>query len=453
MDKKDFSQWEEEIKAKVEKSINSIEFDKLGKNIERTVNKTMEQAIHEVKKAWQHREYVELRMDEFGEDVEKKVRKRMDKAKENYNRNNRRYDRNMRYQGRRNENQNYESYGRKPSSYPRTRKPSFPVASNPNGTISGVLYEVFGGMGVASFGLSLLIIFLGIISEQMLIDEGLIAIGILLVFTVLSGIMLCAGIVKRRRVRRFKKYVRIMDGRCHYPVEKLAAYMGEKKAFIVKDLDKMIDLGMFPEGHFDDTRTDFILDHQTYELYLETMTAKKQREEDEYLKQKEQEIVAAQSGTEEEKLERILTEGNIYIKKIRECNDKIPGDIVSAKLFQLENITNKIFEHIRKYPSKVEKIEKFMEYYLPTTLKIVTTYQELDSQPVEGENIKKTKKEIESTLDTINAAFEKLLDSLFEDEMFDISSDISVLETVLKQEGLTEADFVMSGYYEKIDSE
>ncbi len=453
MDKKDFSQWEEEIKIKVEKSINSIEFDKLGRNIERTVNKTMEQAINEVKKAWSRRDYVELRMDEFEEDVKKK----MDRTRRNYDRNNRRYDRNMRYRGRQNANQENQMYERRPSSYPRSRKPSFPVASNPNGTISGVLYEIFGGIGVASFGFSLLIIFCEMILGTMFIDEWLLSMVTCLVFTVLSGVMLRAGIVKRRRVRRFKKYVRIMDGRCHYPVEKLAAYMGQKKEFIVKDLDKMIDLGMFPEGHFDDTRTDFILDHQTYELYLETMMAKKQREEEAYIQQQqEQEVAAAkakeeQSSTEQEKLERILTEGNIYIKKIRECNDKIPGDVVSAKLFKLENITNKIFEHIRKCPSKVEKIEKFMEYYLPTTLKLVTTYQELDSQPVAGDNIKKIKAEIEETLDTINTAFEKLLDSLFEDEMFDISSDISVLETVLKQEGLAESDFVMSGYYEKVD--
>ena len=82
-----------------------------------------------------------------------------------------------------------------------------------------------------------------------------------------------------------------------------------------------------------------------------------------------------------------------------------------------------------------------MNYYLPTTLKLVNAYREFDEQPVQGENIRKAKQEIEDTLDTIISAFEKLFDSMFEDAAMDISTDISVLETMLAQEGLTERDF------------
>ena len=78
---------------------------------------------------------------------------------------------------------------------------------------------------------------------------------------------------------------------------------------------------------------------------------------------------------------------------------------------------------------------------MPTTLKLVETYEELDRQEFEGANIKKSKEEIEKTLDTINSAFEKLFDSLFENTSIDISSDISVLKSLLNQEGLTEKDF------------
>ena len=86
-------------------------------------------------------------------------------------------------------------------------------------------------------------------------------------------------------------------------------------------------------------------------------------------------------------------------------------------------------------------IRKFMRYYLPTTLKLVKSYQEFDKQPVQGENIRKAKDEIEHALDTINTAFANLLDSLFADDAFDVSTDISTLETMLKQEGLTGSDF------------
>ena len=89
-------------------------------------------------------------------------------------------------------------------------------------------------------------------------------------------------------------------------------------------------------------------------------------------------------------------------------------------------------------PEAVDDIRKLMEYYLPTTVKLLEAYEQLDAQPEAGENIRQAKEEIEKTLDTLNTAFEKLLDSLFEDVAWDISSDISVLETMLAQEGLTE---------------
>lgn len=79
-----------------------------------------------------------------------------------------------------------------------------------------------------------------------------------------------------------------------------------------------------------------------------------------------------------------------------------------------------------------------MEYYLPTAIKLLEAYEELDAQPVAGENILSSKAEIEATLDTLNVAFEKILDSLFQDTAWDVSSDISVLNTVLAQEGLKE---------------
>ncbi len=83
-------------------------------------------------------------------------------------------------------------------------------------------------------------------------------------------------------------------------------------------------------------------------------------------------------------------------------------------------------------------MNRLMDYYLPMTVKLLNAYEEMDSQPVQGENITSSKKEIEETIDTLNVAFEKLLDSIFEDRAMDVSSDISVLNTVLAQEGLTE---------------
>ena len=82
-----------------------------------------------------------------------------------------------------------------------------------------------------------------------------------------------------------------------------------------------------------------------------------------------------------------------------------------------------------------------MDYYLPMTVKLLDAYEDMDKQPVQGENIVSAKTEIEQTLDTLNDAFARLLDSVFQDVAWDVSSDISVLHTMLAQEGLTGNDF------------
>lgn len=110
---------------------------------------------------------------------------------------------------------------------------------------------------------------------------------------------------------------------------------------------------------------------------------------------------------------------------------------MSSKLFRLENIMKKIFEQVEKNPESAKDLRKFMEYYLPTTTKLLRAYVDLDKQP-EVDNIRKTKKEIESSLDVINDAFEQLLDDMFQDVAWDISSDISVMKTMMAQDGLVQ---------------
>lgn len=112
---------------------------------------------------------------------------------------------------------------------------------------------------------------------------------------------------------------------------------------------------------------------------------------------------------------------------------KSPG-----RISRMELIVQKIFERAKAHPEIIPDLNRLMDYYLPMTVKLLNAYEDMDSQPIQGENIASSKKEIEDTIDTLNVAFEKLLDSVFEDTAIDVSSDISVLNTVLAQEGLTE---------------
>ena len=137
----------------------------------------------------------------------------------------------------------------------------------------------------------------------------------------------------------------------------------------------------------------------------------------------------------------MLDRGNQFIDKIHRSNDAIPGEEISAKISRMELIVRKIFERVQEHPEVIPDLKRLMDYYLPTTVKLLDAYEDMDSQPVQGENIQNSKFEIEKTIDTLNTAFEKLLDSIFEDTAMDVSSDISVLHTVLAQEGLTEDEF------------
>ena len=119
----------------------------------------------------------------------------------------------------------------------------------------------------------------------------------------------------------------------------------------------------------------------------------------------------------------------------------IQGEEISSKIASMEEIIKRIFERVQQYPEMIGEIRKLMEYYLTTTIKLLKAYEELEKQPVQGENILSSKKEIEGSLDTLNIAFEKLLDRLFQDQAWDVSSDISVLKTMIAQDGLAEEDF------------
>mgnify|MGYP002725348275 FL=1 len=134
----------------------------------------------------------------------------------------------------------------------------------------------------------------------------------------------------------------------------------------------------------------------------------------------------------------VLDKGNDFLEKIRRSNDAIPGEEISRKISRMELIVQKIFERAKAHPEIIPDLNRLMDYYLPMTVKLLNAYEDMDSQPIQGENIASSKKEIEDTIDTLNVAFEKLLDSVFEDTAIDVSSDISVLNTVLAQEGLTE---------------
>ena len=249
-----------------------------------------------------------------------------------------------------------------------------------------------------------------------------------------SGLLL-RGLYVKKRVKRFKKYVRFIDDKRFVRINDLAGFYKEKESFVVKDLSKMIDLGMFLEGHIDEGKVYFMISDEIYSDYL---NLKKQQSIEKYNKEKlNREIY--NSRTEES--ESAIKAGRNYIDQIKNIRTKLYREEIVVKLDKLVSIAEQILEQVEKNPKKTQEINKFINHYLPITIKLIDSYKDLNSQSVQGDNIKNAKFEIEKSIDLINDAFENLLDSLFEDVVLDISTDISVLKTLFKQEGLGEEDF------------
>lgn len=243
-----------------------------------------------------------------------------------------------------------------------------------------------------------------------------------------------AGSVVRGRAVRFQEYVKQIGNRTYCTIEELSKKTGRRRSKVLRDLKKMIEKRMFLQGHLDQQETCVIVTNETYQQYLNAQEQAKIRES----QQKEQEAQRAQLP---EECQKILEEGRAYIQYIQKCNDEIPGLDMSQKLDRLKIIITRIFEEVGKNPALASDLRKFMNYYLPTTKKLIDVYREMDKETIISENVTKTKREIEDTIDTINQAFENLLNSFFEEKALDVSSDISVLHTMLAQEGLTGRDF------------
>ena len=125
------------------------------------------------------------------------------------------------------------------------------------------------------------------------------------------------------------------------------------------------------------------------------------------------------------------------VGELRRLNDNIEDAEISAHLDHIEEVTGQIFDHVITQPDKRSVVRRFMDYYLPTTIKLLNQYDRMDSLGAEGENITAAKEKIRQMLSTVSAAFDRQLDSLYQDAYMDVSAEITVLEQMMAQEGLT----------------
>ena len=400
----DFSNLGRRIQETVQNAVESMNYDRLNQTINQTVNQALDEA----------RVYKE------------KVRRQYEESQK-------RQAENLRKQAQTNQQSNvYQANYARPVGKKQINMVLAPKIKKGTGRIvAGTILSIVSIAGM----IALLVTktFLEMIGTASL-AEIVLGPGVLLI-PFLAGIILSAtGNHYRKRYRRAQKYVEILNGRGFCEIKELVEKSNQSETETRKDLRKMIQKRVFREAYMDKQETCLMINRIAYDYYLQAEESLRQREMEE-AKRKEQE-----EKMSPEILEMIRT-GDEYIRTIREANDDIPGEGISEKLDRLEQVVRRIFESVKKHPEQKKEMDKFMDYYMPTTLKLVNAYREFDALEVKGENITNAMQEIENTLDTISRAFEKLLDDLFQDAAFDVSTDISVLQMMLAREGYKEKDF------------
>lgn len=338
------------------------------------------------------------------------------------------------------ENQRYRPNQESKMSEMRNYSQNRPVPVSPR-YLKGTSVKIGGTFLAATgavFGLTsvifLIITLIGSVITAFDVVSGLI-IGIFAVAFISFAVMTYVGVDMVRTVGRFRQYVSVLRDREFCDIKEIASATGRDVRKVLKDVKKMITKGWFCQGHLDEKESCLMVSEHAWNQYTALMEDMKQRKAEEQAAQKKMQEEYDSLSPE---VQKIVQAGDEYVRRIKAANDAIPGEVISAKISRMELLVDRIFDRVEQNPDSVNDMRRMMDYYLPTTMKLLEAYEELDAQPVQGENIISSKKEIEDTIDTLNIAFEKLLDSLFQDTAWDVSSDISVLHTMLAQEGLTE---------------
>ena len=231
----------------------------------------------------------------------------------------------------------------------------------------------------------------------------------------------------KRRARRFAKYLAASGNKDAIDINRLAeaAEVSERKA--ERDMEIMVEKGLWgPEAYVDNGNDMLFRTQEAAAKYFDQKNPMRERFETAPPQADE-----GYSG---------------MLRNIRRANDRIADPVLSAKIDRLEEITGRIFKTIEEHPERREKANTFLNYYLPTTQKLLDSYADFEEAGVSGANLSQAKERIEKTMDNIVAGFEHQLDVLYQAEAMDVDSDIRVMENMLRRDtGTVEDDFGLGG--------
>lgn len=237
------------------------------------------------------------------------------------------------------------------------------------------------------------------------------------------------GKFAKERVLRYKKYLREFGNKTVVTIDDLSLCAAVEPEIVVKDLNYFIRKDYFKEARLVENNSILILDKNTYEVY-------KNNYRDVY----KVDAKEADNNLGEGKVDSILEIGKSYVTEIATYLPNL-SEAIKTDVTRLLSIVREIFNQVKKDPTKADELSKFMDYYLPTTVSLLKRYIEFSESEVATESQRNAMNEIEKTIKTIDDAFLKLLNEMYGNVAMDINSDITVLTTMLKREGLLDNDF------------
>ena len=235
------------------------------------------------------------------------------------------------------------------------------------------------------------------------------------------SLLLGSGAMKRRQ-RRFATYLRTAGKKPAVPLDYLARATDVSRRRVEKDVDLMLEKGLWGDKAYVDMGSGMLFRSQAAATAYFDKTRQPQQ-------------------TPEPAVPPQASEGYAgTLRQIRELNDRIADEALSAKIDRIEQVSGRIFKAIEDTPAKKNAAGTFLNYYLPTTLKLLENYAAFEEAGVSGENLTQAKSRIEATMDSIVAGFEHQLDELYRTDAMDIDSDIRVMETMLRRDTSSAAD-------------
>ena len=331
------------------------------------------------------------------------------------------------------------SINEKINSYTNYKPPMLPVNHNAIPKIKGRLLTVFPAIALFNFSMGTI----GLIFSRFIDDDVPIA-SIFLTggLAFISFLALSYGVSTLKKCHRMKRYVELLQDKGYIALSDLERHTCIEGKTILQDIKEMLTRGVLPEGSLDYNEQYLIGSRKIYEEY-------KAMEQGLLLKQQEERKQQEQQKTKYQVKE--VEEGKKILREIMEIESSLGNELLSQKLQRFSYISSQIFSYVEENPQMVEELYRMNSYYLPTIHKLIKSYQKIQNDHAIGNQVKAMCEQIEETVDMMNTALETLYDSLYSAEALDISSDISVLKTMLAREGLVKNEFTIEK--EEIDNE